>query len=209
MSDNAQECPCKECEHLKTDKEPTDSICYNCDKRIIYDLSLTDPRLIPEFLLEDITRIGELKEVDLKDPKEKKPPTPTWQINKKLDRLAAEDGFSDGYLPWLKYLYDVQGMSMQEIADLCELEYTIIRTRLKSDTEIYGSRPWVNEDRYCQLPECNKLLVRKRYKPTRLKRLGKLEANKTFLNRKYCNRKCSAIHRKQKEKKNDNNNKRI
>jgi len=207
MSELASICPCKDCEFMKMDKEPPSSICYQCDKRIYYDLSLTDPRLIPDYFKEDIERIKKLKEVKIQgqsDKDERKCYTPSWQIDEILNAKAVEDGFNEGYLPWLKHLRNEKRMTFQNIATLCGIGYTAVRMRLKNEKKPYDSRRIIDyEDRYCEY--CKKLLVRKRYMPPppstvkkyRYKISGLLEANKIFLSRKYCDRKCAALHRAQ------------
>jgi len=198
MSDNAYMCPCKECENKKKDKMPVDSVCYQCDKRIIYDLSLTDSRLIPEYILEDITRISELREVELDDDIPKKANTPTWQINKKINKAAVENGWDGGYLSWIRYLNEEKKMTAKEIAKLCGLKTDDpIRRRLNkkykgiNDNKYGQNFKEVTETRFCQM--CGKELVRIRYAPSKRKILGPLEGYARFLKRKFCDRKCSAL----------------
>jgi len=211
VSDNAKICPCRNCKSLKADKESPSSVCYNCEERILYDLSLTDPRLIPKYFQEDIDRMKMLEKVKITEElgrEEKSNYTPTWQINKKLDRLAEKNGFPEGYLPWLKYLRNEKRLTITAVAKLCKTNYTVIRIRLKNNKPPYDSRRIIDyEDRYCQF--CGKLLVRKRYDPPNKKRMkGVLESNERFLKRRYCDRKCSARDRfkSYKGEKNDNNN---
>jgi hypothetical protein len=198
-SDIANSPPCRGCAHEKEDKEPVDSFCYKCEKRILYDLSLIDPRLIPSYIESDKKRISELKRVDIATHSNSKINSMHYDINYRLKKQAKKAGWEKDYISWLWHMHKDRHMTISDIAKKTKINSVAIIKRLNAAG--FKTIQWRKSDeptKICQ--ECGEIMYRKRFS-------NSIESRYHFSKRRFCSISCfTKYKRKQKEKKNDHSN---